>query len=401
MFLTTIARIKDGLRQQLPRINKAAERLHLTPEAVYGPLIDIIITLKMILDARLDSIDQPTARKALQVIAFPVASLEKHQQSAGGQPGDGLARVPGTGLVLARLGKVADYPPVNSHYTCWLDQADDPDPLTFTGDAQEVFFLRVVNRQVELQGNAVKCLRPICAGDLDVGSAGAIEAFEAATQSIAELYLGHYVYFTRRGPDGRPGMTGEFFRKDFRTNYVTIPILGEMWPGPNATNIKEQPCLDRVVGLNEPWYDETVRKRFRHYTRQDREVVEADLRTPSVLDRFLDRIGASTEELLRANPDEIDRRLAQQTDQFRTSLAAFKELYLAIGQVSNLHAALIKKWLNVGQPAESKDHTKLTVSDKVGVSGEPLEHALAINAMRVKNPFLRRLLQLERRGPTT
>lgn len=300
--------------------------------------------------------------------------------------------LPGIDTLLVALSQVAQHLPRDSHYTYWLWN-DGREPLTFTGDPQEVFFNRAVNNTDRLHTASCDAIRPICEGSMNVTSSNALAAIEHATRNTMELVKHYRSFMSKDETLGRRSMEPWFFMTRMRTYLPTYPIQGTIWEGVNAANVASQMQLDYLIGNINQGYAKTVQMRSRFLTEEDRNALDGDMKLPSVFD-----VLGRTMRLTRADVESLDeealsKHVNQQSSELHKVLAGYKGLFNAAAQLTAIHWALIQNYLV--KPAASlteEEKSKMAVPPDHGTGGKTHAQTEAIMKMRREDPAITKLL---------
>lgn len=339
-ILRFIERAKLWVHDNLPTINSDAQsgRISLNEMvSLFQPLVTEANQL-----VQFCPLHPWVARMLIQPLGFPISSLEKHFQEKQQPAGAGLASLVGAEDLLFWLGRMAHHPPRDSHYTNYLWNTFDQ-PLTYTGDPQEVFFIHAVQRTDELHAQSYQALLPICQDEWTIGSKDALEAILQATkntQAVRDLYRS----FFAQKPEGERNMNFDFFVK-FRTFKPPFPIKGIKWTGANAGNIANQLALDSLIGTVTEEHFAFIDSRLRLLTAEDCAKVLDAKSLPSLLDHLLLRLKLSRCELEVWPDSAVAHHIVQQPPRLQRAVKAYTELVKASGEMSAIHWSLVKNYV--------------------------------------------------------
>lgn len=384
-----LTQLEAWTRDELPHFNCQIEDGEVSVEeliAVYRPWVD---ELHSDLGGWLD---RWQARRLIQMLGFGVSSIERHLRGRGQESGSGLAQFPYAENLLVHLAGIACHPPRDSHYTYWLWN-DNPNPLTFTGNQQEVFFNRVVNNTALLHGFSCDAVRPICQGNLSITSPETVEAMRLAADNTLHLYE-QFRSFMHKNADGQRQMEPDFFMTRMRTYLPTYPIGGSEWGGVNAANLAAQMQMDYLIGTIKPAYHEVVHNRFCYLTHEDQVALSADMELPSLLDVFLVRLRLSPEQVEQTDKSTLKAYIATQPTALQNALIAYKDLVNAAARLTAMHWSLIHNYLV--RPARNltpEERIKLAVQPDEGTGGASHAETEAIMNMRREHPIVWKLIE--------
>lgn len=371
-----------GLTQfELPKLNNEIDAGSAKPDA-------LIAQVKLLLPEVQEKIDSDftqnpdEALKLLQFLGFWISSIERHVQRYA-PPGSGIAQLPGAEDTLAKLGQIAKHPPRDSQYTYWALN-DTENPLTFTGNRQEVNFNRAVNgiNRSRIESNNV--LRAICRGDISLTSPNAVAALEHATENEWQIFKLYQALWKQN----TGGITPVFFMTQMRTYLPSYPIKGTQWSGANAANLPSQMEFDYLYGTVNTEYVRTVESRWRYLTPEDQEALKTDMGLPSLTERVLEHLGLTAQDVERMPIHALAAHIAFAPLAVQTALIPYSNLFKAIHQATAYHFGLIKSHL--ADPAKKltpEEKAQLSVSPERGTGGKSHEETKAIMLMRSKHPI--------------
>lgn len=234
-------------------------------------------------------------------------------------------------------------------------------------------------------------IRPICEGYLSPDSDEALAAIDRATKCYAAI-AAKYKEMIPSPSTGRVGLTPEAFDK-FRGFLCSYPVHGKEYTSANAANLQSNFSVDSLSGVSDENYSERIQERLEYLSPDDREIVLADMKLPSVVDVFLLRIGMQKTELLRTDSGATAKRIAQQSAAFQRALASYKLLYRSICALSGKHWGSIKSILiNPAEKMSAEEKERMPVSPDRSVGGAGHERPESIFRMRKDNPVVHKLL---------
>ena len=385
---------KDFLRTDLHLINNAADNGEATAEDVFNSLSPTIITAAETIDGRLDEIDKETARDLIQIIGFSLCTMERHAQKQGSSPGSCLSRLPGVAGLLEHLSKVGKHPAYLQHYGYWIWNRG-PTPITFTGNIQEVLFLKAVNNTADLHTKSNDAIRPICTEDIDIESDTAIDALRFAADNTKSVHDDQYCALMKKNGDDRRALEPVFFMMKLRDNLVPCRIGKTVWSGPNAANHIAQMQQDFLSGtFSAVYFQAVVTKRMQYLTDEDREALVGDmmLSKTSVLHRFLARMKLTEPDVMANEPAIVASNIASQSDEFRNAMAAFIKFFEAISTLTAKHWAQIKIYLERASKSLTPEQVAtLAVKPTHGTGGMSHADTERVMRMRVDHPTINKL----------
>jgi len=386
---TLLANFEDWVSNEIPNFNNAIEMGSKQSDDLMAALHPWVRRLHAEISP--GSISQKEARKAIQLIGFAVSSLERHYQSEKLQVGTAILRLGVVNELLSDLSIPAKHPPRDTHYTYWLWN-NGQRPLTFTGDDQEIFFNRVVNRTHELHEDSCQNLRPLCLGELDLRSTEAALAVTASSDNSLELYERFRSFMSKDETHDRRMMEPQFFMTRMRTYLPTYPINGVTWAGVNAANLAAQMQLDYLVGVVLPEYDVTVRGRLPYLTEEDRKNLEVDMVIPSLSDRLIEELALTRESLEFLDASDLANYIFTQSVDIQRILFSYKKLVHANAKLSAIHWALIQNYLvKAAADLTAEEKAKLSVAPDRGTGGKTHAQTQAIMRMRKEHPIFGKL----------
>jgi predicted DNA-binding protein (MmcQ/YjbR family) len=321
------------------------------------------------------------ARSAIQLIGFMVSAAEKHFQAKGEEKGTALSLLHDAEETLVKLAPIAKHPPRDSAYTYWIWNSSD-EPLTFTGDEQEIKFNQVINESDRVFKETCELLRPITARRISIESEKAEELLQLAASKMANLRNVFMSLMHRKdGPDSRRAMEPMFFMTQMRLYLVPYPIGGQEWEGVSAANLASQMSIDYLIGTTDDEYFHHVKGRFEYFPEEERAVLEQDMSGDSVLSVFLGALGLSYESAKEKEILFLKDLVNNQSPQLRKNLVQYKALIKASSHLTASHWSLIDNYLL--KPSKHLATTShLTVDPEKGTSGMSMSDVIQIREMR-------------------
>ncbi|MEP0805581.1 MAG: DUF1864 family protein [Chloroflexota bacterium] len=388
---TFLSELRTVVHNEIPRLNDAIEK----GEDEVGTVVRTFLPWFSMMKETFapERLPRAEARTVIQLIGFVIGSVERHLQSAHLQAGQGLALFPGMEDYLTKLAISAQHPPRDTHYTYWLWNNGE-EPLSFTGDPQEIFFNRAVNHTHELHTLSCDWLRVICEGQINIVSPEARTIIQNAANNNMVLH-DHFRSFMSRDPvSGQRAVEPHFFMTRMRTYLPTYQINSTEWTGVNAANLAAQMQLDYLVGTTLDSYENTVRGRLRYMTSDDRRSLEYDMHLPSLLDLFLQQMSLTRADMDGLTNDTLETLIAMQSDDFRRNLAAYINLVTACGRLSSMHWALIQNYLvKASTTLSAEERARLSVDPEKGTGGKTHKETEAIMRMRLQHPLVAKLME--------
>lgn len=404
---------RGWVAHRLPQLNSDIERGIDTIETLVTEVSLIVVAATDIVERIGYQLSVNDARSILQLVGFGISSVESHMQSIGNEPGTGIQRIPGADALLARLGVLGKHPPRDSHYTYWkLNQP--PDPLTFTGDRQEVLFNERVNLTIQLHADSCTILRLIVLGiyrleDAATENGLAIvadnhrrlkQAFGGFMEKIQLDDLGGRLLVAERRSHPDPdvcfedrGMEPAFFMTRMRVYLPTYPVAGVTWEGVNAANIPEQMALDYLLGTVLDWYGDVCRDRSRFLTCEDKEDLQSAMDGPSLLGLVLSASSITAEECETMPVDALARRINLVSPALKRTLVAFADVVEAAGDLSALHWSLINHYLiAAAKRLPDERRRSLAVAPDEGTGRMAMKGVQDIFHMRKRHPHAAKLV---------
>ena len=376
----SVPRLLGLTRFELPKLNNQIDAGSAKPDALIAQLNPLLFEVREKIDS--DGIWTPDeALNLIQHLGFWSSSLERHTQRYA-PPGSGIAQLLGAEDTLAELGQMAKHPPRDSQYTYW-SRNDTENPLTFTGNRQEVSFNRAVNGINRLRIESNNTLRAICRGDISLTSPGWIATLEHSTKNeLNTLKLYEALWKQNTG-----GITPVFFMTTMRTYLPSYPIKGTLWSGANAANLPSQMQFDYLCGTVNVEYVHTVESRWRYLTPEDQEALKTDMSLPSVTDRVLEHLGLTAQDVEKMSMYALAAHIAFAPIAVQTALIPYSKLFKAIHQATAYHFGLIKSHLvDAAKKLTPEEKAQLPVSPERGTGGKSHEETKAIMLMRSKHP---------------
>lgn len=383
-----VHRGQQKIRTQLPAMNAAIDRAGSDPAALVEAWTPWVSEAAAVAVGDLDAVTRGDARRLVQILDFPVGSIERHAQRAGELAGvakSALRDIDVTLLAFARRGELPA--PRGGVSTYWLEN-NEHDPLLFTGEDGEARFTRAVIGIERRQAAGYALLRDICVGDVDVTSPEGVERLAAAAENAAgvrEVFLDLW----RKGADGTRNLTVEVFTCKLRTYLTAYPVGGVHYGGPNAANIPGQIQHDLAVGTLQPFYrEQLVAERLVHLDADACARVIGALAHPSVLARLLDALGLTALEVTSYSTDMLAARLADRAGAC-AALRGFIALARACGSTWGTHQSQINTYLKkAAREVPAERLRDLPVPPSTGTGGHSHDQTERLMRMRHNHPVV-------------
>lgn len=383
---------EDWTRVTVPSMNNAIEAGKKDVEEFVSALRPWFRHMRMNLLPIFYRQDCNVARKLIQLIGFNISSIERHYQAQGCEPGTGLGRLPGIEDVLGRLSRIAHHPPRDSHYTYWLWN-DGNNPLTFTGESQEVFFHYAVTQTDQLHSETCRLLRPICRGEQPLSSPESVTSLRMAEHNMLNLWQIFRSFMAKSETTNQKNMEPWFFMTRMRTYLPAYPVNGVEWGGVNAANLASQMQADYLIGTVNDEYAAIVKDRVRYLTKEDKQALEADMSLPSIAQMLLVDMNITARDVEVCSNQELACHVTNQPVIVREAFAAYAGLIKAVSHLTAIHWALIQNYLvkPSGQLTEG-ERQQLAVKPDAGTGGKTHEETKAIMEMRRRHPIIGKLI---------
>jgi Domain of unknown function (DUF1864) len=323
------------------------------------------------------------AREALATLAFCACSIERATQTAGHEPGDGVKLVPGLADAMTALGVSAEMPPNLSVAGYWTANTRAR-WISFTDDPQERFFRDMVRAICVEHAIAIERLEMLKHVRLTSAQAADLLREAADTQKNVKRY---YVRFRNTVDRHNLEMTIDFFKNIMRTFLVAFPVNGVIWRSANAANVVEQALLDFIIGIVNDDYITHVQERMRYMAPDEREAILDAIRSPSVLDRILEEMSLTPEDVLAMPVDVLAARLQASPEMCQT-LQAFRDFKEAAAAASGAHFQLIIEYL---VKSENGTGGRRAVDPGRGTGGRTHAETKRVQEMRAKHPVAHKL----------
>ena len=375
---------------ELPQMNNDIDAARASPQPIIASWTQWFRDLADSTIQRARSISAAEAFALMQVADFPLASIERHAQRNGEQPGVAKSTIPDVDISLLMLGRIAGLPaPRGGVATYWLKN-DEHRPLLFTGTSGEAAFTRAVIGMHRKQAHGYQLLEPICTGIVLLASEDAVTRLMAAATnaaSVREMLLELW----RRGADGERKLPVEVSTSMLRTYLTPYPVGGVLHRGPNAANIPTQIQHDLAVGVLAPFYRETViAERLVYLDANDCADVVSALSHPSVLDCILEALDVA-DNASRTSSNVIAARLTARRDVI-PAVSAFLELARACGRMWGTHLSQIHTYLtNAHREVPGHRLQDLPVPRSEGTGGHTHDYTERLMRMRRDDPVVRAL----------
>jgi Domain of unknown function (DUF1864) len=337
--------------------------------------------------------DPETAMRVLALLGFFVSSVEKAVQELGLPPGAGLAMLPGVEGCLLALGRLAQHPPRDTHYTYWLLNRG-PNPITFTGDRQETKFNEVVNLTDDRNLESLDAMRPICEGTVDIFSPEAAERLWLVARNNRIVYESFRSIMARDPTTGRRAIEPHFFMTIMRVYLATYPVGGVDWGGVNAANLMSAMAMDYALGTFEPWYGGVLATRWRYMTLQDQEALEATMERRSAAGLIVERIGLTPAGVQISEPGKLKAFVGGLPSDARRTLLPFEAAVQAYSSMTAFHSTLIENYLvKAATQLTEAELARMPVKPSAGTGGMGHEETMRIRDMRRLHEVIKPLME--------
>jgi Domain of unknown function (DUF1864) len=374
--------VEDWMVDGLPHWNN---RLLGGTASVHDFAGDLRGRLKPVLEVALLDLartERERAREALTLLAFCACSIERATQTAGDEPGEGVKLVPGLADAMTALAVSAEMPPNLSVAGYWTANRRAR-WLSFTGDPQERFFRDMVGAICAEHAIAVEYLEIL--RHVRLTSSLARDLLRAAAETQRKVKRS-YARFRNTG-EREMEMTIDFFKNVMRTFLVAFPVNGVVWQSANAANVVEQALLDFAIGIVDDEYVKHVHERMRYMTPEERQALLGAMRSPSLLDRILDEIALTPQDVVAAPVDALAARLRANPELCRT-LEAFRDFKETAAAASGAHFGLIVEYL---VRSEDGSGGRRAVDPGHGTGGRTHDETKRVQEMRAKHPVAHKI----------
>ena len=333
------AMVERWIRHELPLINRGMD----AHGDIHFLLDRCALPVEAIAHAASDVWDPRMALSLLQLLAFPVSSVERHFQMAGNAPGDGVTALRAA-YTLLRLGEVAMHPPRDSQYTLWMRNSSDM-PLMFIASSFESMMIRVVRESQHLYEISTAALRPMCNGDVNMTSATAIDAMEFAAGNCDRITaLAHGFLAPSIRECTSPAMQFASMATSLSTYFVDYPVGVQTFPAPSLAALLGQTELNLAIGLKDDMNVEAMRRDFVPcLLAEDRTRLERALEQTSIAARLAEAAGLTENDLVKMSDADVTHHLSTKSWLLR-ALRAFARLS-ASADTSAAYMTLMKNCL--------------------------------------------------------
>jgi Monodechloroaminopyrrolnitrin synthase PrnB len=382
-FDCAIAAVEDWIVKGLPYWNNNLLDRTASVHAFADELRD---HLKPILEIGLLDLaraNRDRAREALAMLAFCACSIERATQAAGHDPGDGVKLVAGLADAMTALAVSAEMPPNLSAAGYWTANTRAR-WISFTGDPQERFFRDMVNAICVEHAIAIERLELLKHVRLTSARATGLLREAADTQKRVKRY---YARFRNTVDRHNLDMTIDFFKNVMRTFLVAFPVNGVMWRSANAANVIEQALLDFMIGIVNDEYVKHIEERMRYMAPDERAALLDVMRSPSVLDRILEEMSLTPEDVLAMPVNVLAARL-RASPEMRLTLQAFRDFTAAAAGASGAHFALIVEYL---VKSENGSGGTCPVDPAHGTGGRTHAETKQVQEMRARHPVAHKI----------
>jgi hypothetical protein len=332
------------------------------------------------------------ARSFLQLLGFIISSAEHHFQSSNFKPGTGLKRLASVEQLCLALSTISFHPPRDTIYSYCIWNTSD-EPLTFTGDDQEVLFIRVTNEIDRLYTIADDKLRKICMGLVRIDSPVAGEILQSSAEDVwqARKTLWSILEYRDELHSAR-GIEPMFFMKELRTYWPTFPLGGEIWGGASSANLASQIRLDHLIGTVDQKYTEHILSRKMYFPVESWDALRNDLLLPSITELLIEHIGLSMTNFESLSDDHVTDIISRQPVGLQSIFMSFRNLVNASGNVTSIHWALVQNYVvKPSQELSIGEVEHLSVRPDIGSSGLSINDIASIRDLRRKHPIANKL----------
>lgn len=368
-------KLGDWIRNELPRLNKDEDT---------GAYLAIELSAEKQFSAAslaIRAFTQEEARRAIQLLSFPVSSLEKKKQTLGSPPGLALAGISKGVKTLTDLSQIGRHPPRDTLYTyCLWNKPENR--LTFSDDPQEHLFIDVVSGAVQSMDRCLEIIRTSIQNK-EINA----EALRGAVSEIKTVFA-HYARFHGKTPSDSPAFSKEFFRDTLRQFNCPWTLDGQLWTGPTAANSSAFMGLDLRLDNACDAHKEHIRSRLRYMTEEDQWDLIADETGASIADVFTAKLGINKKDFLNLSEAEIHKKITE--NKLSTEAEALVQFYFEYSRLSNVHMGLIHKFLLRNSAGEAAN---LPVANDRGTSGMNIEQVEEIKRARKEGAFYQKLSQ--------
>jgi hypothetical protein len=389
------------LQRELGPLNTSIEEGIQEPQALINFAVQIINKAVIALGGDiLENLDPERARRVLKVLGFLTSSAEKHYQDRGHESGAGINRLPGAAQLMLDLAVVAHHPPRDSHTTYWfMNNALEKEPITFTGNPQEAKFNKAVNLTEEKHSESVALLRPICTGEVAIDTRGAANRLMTVARNTQAVLDEFRSIMEVLPEEHRRAIEPIFFMMRMRTYLLAYPVGSKMWLGVNAANIPSQMALDYLLGIVTDEYAETVEGRLPFMPDEEQVVVANAMSIPSILDRLLEAMQLTPEQVVTLSHDELRTIAQDQPANLRYTLFAFELVLRVIAGMTAYHWSLIQNYLvKVAKDLPPEVLAKMPVPPTRGTGRKSHEDTWKIVEMRREHPVAGKLVKSVGKG---
>jgi hypothetical protein len=140
--------------------------------------------------------------------------------------------------------------------------------------------------------------------------------------------------------------------------------------------------LDCMIGIVSDDYIKHVQERMRYMAPEEREAVLDAIRSPSVLDRILEELSLTREDVLGMPAEALAARL-QTAPEMRRTLQAFRDFKEAAAAASGAHYGLIIEYL---VKSENGTCGRRVVDPTRGTGGRTHAETKRVQEMRARHP---------------
>ena len=385
------------IREKLPSWNEQVTARRSCPHQL-ASMISGVMAPEIIADATNPSLCAEQALALLIPIGVCVSSVARHLSDFGIKRSPFELLPAGVEDALLNLSRITGLPPRDSHYTTWLYN-DLAHPYTFDTNRGWNFFHEAVCLTDQQNRFAVSSLEVIGEGFVDIASEDAYELFIVAYGCVKHVFEFQSGFPKRSAMGDGANMEPDYFMNHFRTYFLSYKVGTDEWGGTNAANVASCAAIDLIMGLKDEEYIQTIKQRYRYYSPSDRAYIDRIFAVPSIIDRFAEALGVSSESLKLMTEDEFREfaKVPTISPTLRKSFEAFADLVSIVGRLTRLHFGLIDKYLvkQFGKQQQSECPlgfgSSLAVSPLQGTGGASHADTKRIRDMRLQHTLFERL----------
>jgi hypothetical protein len=375
----------DGfVRNELPRINGAIEAGTATVAELMTATRVLVRAHQHAIRHLLTNADRQLAAEITRRLGFIAASIERHAQAVKAPPGEGLLSVSGFTEILCVWAGAAGISPMLDYDGYWLRNRHQP--LTFTGEREELVFNALVNRTVDVAAGIMRVLNDLRTRVIAFDDSGTVTELNIQALKLIALYEA-YRDLGRKNDTGVMIFSPAFFMR-MRQYLLAFPIAGIVREGPNATYAPNQARVDVALGITTPSYLDTLTTRLTKMIPAHRELMTVEMSMPSIADAVVAILNLPS-DWSTIEPAEVLRRARERGTIVVQTMTALKQLAHAQIQLSNVHLGRIVTHLTKPSAALSPAQADaMPVKPTGGVGGNNIAHTREIVDMRKTHPVI-------------